>query len=156
VTGERRMAAVERVKRPRVNLVDPDSLDAETKEALRLRARAAAADEQKQKSADALYLTYLEEERRALDPQQETKYIQLDLAGHSDRIRLDGTIFFHGITYGVPRAVFESLRETVQRGWKHEFEVGGANRNAYQRPLDTQLNGRTKAVTNRGLMMGAR
>lgn len=126
--------------RPAINLIDPASLDDVTKDALRERARKAVAEEQQQKTADALYLQYLDEERKALDPVYEMKYIQLDMAGHSDRIMLDGTIFFHGITYEVPMPVYLSLREVVQNGWKHEREISGSpNARSYNRPRDTHI-----------------
>ena len=128
-------------RRPAVILVDSTSLDDETKAALRAKARAAVAKEVEEKSAEALYLQYLEEERRALDPQQETKYIQLDMAGHADRIMLDGVVYFHGITYAVPKGKYDTLRDIVARGWEHESEIGFANRgrNTAPRAKDIRL-----------------
>lgn len=144
------MAATGR-RRAAVNLIDPASIDEDVKAQLRAKARAAVAQEQREKTEEALYAQFLEEERRALDPKHETKYIVLDLAGHSDRIMLDGTVYFHGVRYGVPLPVFAVLKEVVQRGWDHEEEVGGANRNAYQKPRDTHVS-RGGAVTHRGLV----
>lgn len=139
-------------RRPAVILVDPTTLDDETKAALRARARAAVAKEVEQKTADALYQQYLEEERRALDPQQEVKYITLDMAGHSDRIMLDGTVFFHGVTYAVPKGQYDALRDIVARGWEHESEIGFANRgrNVQARPKDITLSPRNPV----GMPMG--
>lgn len=137
-------------RRAAVNLIDPTSIDDEVKASLRAKARVAVAAEQREKTEDALYAQFLEEERRVLDPQHEIKYIVLDLAGHSDRVMLDGTVYFHGVHYGVPLPVYEVLREVVQRGWDHEDEVGGANRNHYQKPRDTHVS--RGGVTHRGLM----
>lgn len=144
-------------RRPAVQLVDESLLDDNLKAQLRARARAAAQAEREKAAEDALYAKYLEEERRAGDPQHEIKYIVLDLAGHSDRITMDGVVYFHGLRYGVPKPVYDSMREIVARGWKHEAEVGGANRNNYQRPRDTvvrHLGGGVGAVTHRGLVNG--
>lgn len=116
-------------RRPAVVLVDPASLDEETKASLRAKARAAVAQEVQEKSADALYQQYLEEERRALNPQEEIKYFTLDMAGHADRIMLDGVVFFHGVQYAQPKSKYDSLRDIVARGWEHETEIGYANRN---------------------------
>lgn len=115
-------------RRPAVILVDPTALSEETKAVLRAKARAAVQAEVEAASADALYQQFLEEERRARDPQEQIKYITLDMAGHADRIMVDGTIFFHGVTYAVPKSKYDSLRDIVARGWEHESEVGFANR----------------------------
>jgi hypothetical protein len=141
-------------RRPTVNLIDETSIDEEVKAQLRAKARSAVAAEQKEATEEALYAQFLEEERRALDPKHEIKYLVLDMAGHSDRIMLDGVVYFHGIRYGVAKPVYEMLREIVQRGWAHEDEIGGANRAQYQKPRDTQLS-RGGLVTHRGLV-GAR
>lgn len=138
-------------RRPAVNLVDFDSVGDEEKAALRERARAAVAKEQQEKTADVLYLKYLDEERRALDPKQEMKIISLDMAGHSDRIALDGVVFFHGITYEVPRTVYESLREVVANGWRHEEEIGGSNRDQYRKPKHETLNRHGQVSQQRGM-----
>lgn len=119
---------VSKTRRPAVNLIDPASLDDDLKASLRAKAKLAVAKEQEEKSADALYEQFLEEERRALDPQYETKYIVLDLAEHSDRITLDGTVFFHGDRYAVSLPVYQSLKEIVARGWDHERETQGHTR----------------------------
>lgn len=138
-------------RRPAVNLVDFGSIDELEKDKLRERARAAVAKEQQEKTADALYLQYLDEERRALDPKQEMKLISLDMAGHSDRIALDGIVFFHGITYEVPRTVYESLREVVANGWQHEDEIGGANRDQYRKPKHLVMNRHGQVSQPRGM-----
>jgi hypothetical protein len=139
IKQERLVSAAKR--RPAVILIDPTTLDDETKSVLRAKARATIAKEVEEKTADALYQDYLEEERRALNPQEEIKWITLDLAGHSDRITLDGTIFFHGMTRPVRKAVYDSLRDIVARGWEHESEIGFANRgrNISMRPQNRVL-----------------
>lgn len=49
----------------------------------------------------------------------------LDLAEHSDCIRINGHQFWHGHTYTVPRHVANSLREMQQRGHHHQAELDG-------------------------------
>lgn len=134
-------------RRPAVILIDPTTLDDETKAALRAKAKLAVAQEQQEKTADALYQQFLEEERRALDPQEEIKYITLDMAGHSDRIMLDAVVYFHGITYAVPKSKYDTLRDIVARGWEHESEIGFANRNRNfsPRPQNIQISPRNPA-----------
>lgn len=126
-------------RRPAVVLIDPTTLDEETKASLRAKARAQVDKEVADKTADALYADYVEAERRARDPEQEIKWITLDLAGHSDRITLDGTIYFHGMTRPVPKAVYDSLRDIVARGWEHESEVGFANRGRNNAPRQRDI-----------------
>lgn len=145
-------------KRPRVNLIDEGVLSEDEKAQLRAEARAAVDAEQKALTREQLLRQYIAEERRKRDPQEEMKYITLDLAGHSDRIMLDGIMYMHGIKYAVPKSKFDTLREIVARGWKHEDEVGGANRDQYQRPRDTHIrnNGYGEGiVTNAPRQLGA-
>lgn len=132
-------AKVVKKGRPEITVLDPALLSNEDKASLRARAKAAADAEIKQRTVDALYVQYLEEERRKHDPQEETKYIMLDMAGHADRIMIDGVVYFHGTQYGVPLSLYNVLRETIQAGWKHEDEIGGANRNAYNKPRQIRL-----------------
>jgi cell division septum initiation protein DivIVA len=49
----------------------------------------------------------------------------LDLAEHSDCIRINGHQFWHGHTYTVPRHVANSLREMQQRGHHHQADIDG-------------------------------
>lgn len=140
-------------RRPAVILVDPASLNDEAKDALRAKAREQIDREVEEKTADVLFQEYLEAERRARDPEQEMKWITLDLAGHSDRITLDGTIFFHGMTRAVPKNVYDSLRDIVARGWEHESEIGFANRNRNTAPRQRDV--RLSPTNPTGVPIGA-
>lgn len=120
--------------RARKGIVDETLLSAEDKANLRQRARDKVMKERKQRAEDAFLAAAVEEERHANDPEYEQKRITLNLAGHSDRIMLDGTVFFHGMTYNVPFPVYQSLKEVQARGWDHEDEVGGVNRDLYRKP----------------------
>lgn len=129
-----------------IAVIDPTTLTDEDRASLRARAAAAIDKEVHQATVDAMYAQFLKEERAKRTPADEIKYIQLDLAAHSDRIMLDGTVYFHGTTYAVPRRVYEVLRETVQNGWRHERESEGKlNRNAYRKPIAPVLSGKGAA-----------
>lgn len=125
--------------RPEITVIDPNSLTDDEKAALRAQARAQVDAEVRQRTTDALFVQYLQEERRKGDPQEETKYIVLDMAGHSDRIMIDGVAYFHGTQYGVPLSLYNVLRDVVQAGWRHEDEIGGANRSSYNKPRQIRL-----------------
>lgn len=70
--------------------------------------------------------------RQAGKPGQEMIPLTIDLPGHADRVSLDGTVFFHGVTYTVPMDKFRTIIDICARAWEHENEVGGANRDAYK------------------------
>lgn len=53
--------------------------------------------------------------------------VTIDLAEHSDNIKLDGRQYWHGRTYPVPRHVADTLRDIMARGWNHQDEVDGKN-----------------------------
>lgn len=127
------------VKRPSITLIDPTLLSDAEKAELRAKARERVDRERKEASMDAFLAAEIDAARRAGLPQEEMKFIALDMAGHSDRIMLDGIIYFHGQTYEVPKHTYDVLREVVARGWEHEDEIGGANRDMYRRPRTTAL-----------------
>ncbi len=70
--------------------------------------------------------------RSAAKPGQEIIAFALDLPGHADRVTLDGKVYFHGVTYRIPRDVYNSMIDIQARAWEHENEIGGANRDAYK------------------------
>lgn len=65
--------------------------------------------------------------------------IMLDLAPHSDRLIIDGTIYLHGRTYTVPQRVYDVMRETIHRGWEHQREIDGKDRNVYREKSNVRL-----------------
>ena len=52
-------------------------------------------------------------------------WVTMDLAPHSDRLVIDGTVYLHGHTYKRPRHVVNSMREMMMRGWDHEADIKG-------------------------------
>lgn len=63
----------------------------------------------------------------------------LDLAEHSDRITIDGKIYLHGATYTLPQSVYNGVREAIYRGWEHQREIDGKDRNAYRKQANLIL-----------------
>lgn len=70
--------------------------------------------------------------RSAAKPGQEQRKITIDLPGHSDRLKIDGRDYHHGVTYTVSKDQYDSMRDMCARAWEHENEVGGANRDLYK------------------------
>lgn len=99
---------------------DQDLLTPEAKAALRKKARDVVLKEQQDKLSDALYAQYLDEERKATDPQKQTVPIMLQLAGHANYIMLDGKQFHTDNVYHVTADVAHVLIEQMNRGWAHE------------------------------------
>jgi len=83
--------------------------------------------------------------RRAADPvghNDDVVNITLDLAPHQPDIRLDGVVYYHGMTYKVKRRVADTMREIAARGWKHQDEIDGKSMaQHYQRPRNEMLSG---------------
>ena len=113
-----------------------DRLTEEDREAIRARARTAAEAEKKAEAEKAFYQQAIEEERRALEPEQDMRDIVIDLAPFAKSILIDGKQYHHGMPYRVPRQVFDQLQEIIARGWAHDEEVGEPNRKHYQKPLN--------------------
>lgn len=125
--------------KPQLIDIDPTLLSDAEKAALRERALERVAKERKEHAMDAFLEQEIAQARKAHLPAQEIKYISLDMAGHADRIMIDGVVYFHGQTYEVPKCLYDVLAEVVARGWEHEDEIGGANRNSYRKPRSTAL-----------------
>lgn len=142
-------------RKPSVVLVDPSLLSDEEKKELRVAAKKRIGEERKAAAQDAYLEQVLDEERRAGIPNEEERYITLDMAGHSDRIMLDGVVYFHGQTYLVRKSTYDVMAETVARGWDHEDEIGGANRDQYRRPRNTVLRPGQERVTTSQLLRGS-
>jgi hypothetical protein len=82
--------------------------------------------------------------------------ITLDLAEHSNQLRIDGTIYFHGGTYTVDEPTFATMREMIHRGWDHQREVDGKNANAYRKQANVSLNNTNIVNTAQDILASAR
>jgi hypothetical protein len=71
--------------------------------------------------------------------EEEQEEVIIDVAGHADRITLDGKRYWQGHAYTVPAGVAATLRDIEHRTWEHEWSVGGANANEYRKPLHTRV-----------------
>lgn len=95
------------------------------------KARDRVAKDNKAEALKALEQQHYDQERgrgglRTGDPvKDELVYITLDLAEHSDCLRINGHTFWHGQTYRLPRHVAESMREMQQRGHNHQLDLDG-------------------------------
>jgi len=95
--------------------------------------------------------SFKEKTRRAIRIQkgleEEQVTMLIDPPGHAKDIRLDSRVFYHGYSYTVPYSVADTLYHVMDRAWRHEEEVGGANSNEYRKPRLTQVSG-TGAIVN--------
>jgi hypothetical protein len=57
--------------------------------------------------------------------------ITVDLPKFSDRITLDGVIYFHGGTYGFAGPKAAVIKEVMNRQWLHHAETKGLDMNDY-------------------------
>lgn len=91
--------------------------------AVREKARETVALEAKKREEDALFKTFLEEEREALLPDEQKFPMVMNLAQHQAYIMLDGTQYLHGHLYYVTAATAQVLAEQTARGWAHEEQT---------------------------------
>ena len=80
-------------------------------------------------------------------PRADMVDLTIDLAPYAADIRLDGRSYPHGKQVRVPRKVAAVLAEQMERSWKHQEGLSGANENAYRKPRMATINGRTGATT---------
>lgn len=97
--------------------------------------------------AEAAEKKFLSDEERRLEraasprPEYEMRSIVLDLADHSDNVRIDGQYFFHGQMYTVAKPVFDQLQEISARGWAHEREISVPTRRVMSNNRGAVLHG---------------
>lgn len=113
--------------------VDMSLLSAEDMASVQEQAAAQIAKERKEAAKKAALETALAAERAKFDPREEIVSITLDLAEHSAFLMIDGTKYFHGMTYRVKKSLFDVMRAAVASGWDHQAIVDGKNVNQYRR-----------------------
>ncbi len=57
--------------------------------------------------------------------------VTIDLAPFASRITIDGTIYVQGRTYELPQRTAAVVNETMARGWEHQAEIEGKDREFY-------------------------
>jgi hypothetical protein len=78
----------------------------------------------------------------------------IDLPGHADRIVLDGTVFFHGLSYSMNAHQARTVRDIMWNAWKHEAEIGKANDKFYRQPTPAQKNIVISPHNPKGISLG--
>lgn len=113
-----------------------DLLTDEDRVSLREKARDRVAAKIKEKQEAELLKQYEKEYERELNdnPNEEYRRLLIDLPGHAPNLKIDSQYFYHGREYEVKASVYDQLVEQMQRCWRHENEIGGANRDAYSAP----------------------
>ncbi len=109
-------------------------------------------EERKKKARNAYIEAMKVEALREQDPEEELIPYQIDLAGHADRIMIDGRVFLHGQTYDFTKKELDTIRDVVARTWDHEEEIGGSNRDFYRRPRQVRIGPNDMGRSNSSLM----
>lgn len=128
------------------------ALDEGEKETILKKAQQHVIDENKRKAREAFLDEAIKVERRKGRPHEQLVDVLIDLPGHALRLLIDGVEYMHAFTYRVPTSQALSMHEQMQRCWNHENEVGGANRNFYQRPRSLQIGPNHLNVPNSRLL----
>jgi hypothetical protein len=122
-------------------------LTEEEKQTIRERAIEQIAKEKKIRAEEAFMEAALQDARKEDEPDLQMEDVFIDLPGNSIRLLIDGVEYLHGFTYEVNAPKARTMREMVQRAWNHEDEIGGANRNFYNKPANRHLSPRSQNVT---------
>ena len=126
------------MKKPRI--IDTKNIDPKMMDAARAQARA----KQARMAAEA-ELGIGEDDAQTVKgppvlPDERQCQITLDLAPHSDRITIDNVIYMHGGNYTVGQRLYDTMREIQSRGWQHQEEIDGKDRNFYRKSKTVSLN----------------
>lgn len=113
-------------------------LSEEDHKALKAEAAKIVEEELKKEARAKELKRYIQESRGHYDPEEEQREIIIDVAGHADRILINGAEYWHGAKYTVSVSLYRCLQEIMARSWQHEDNVAGVNRDRYFRP--TQRN----------------
>jgi hypothetical protein len=122
-------------------------LTEEEKAEIKDRAMQQVATEKRARAEEKFFEAALQDARREDQPVYQIEDVFIDLPGHAVHIMIDGVEFLHGFSYEVNKPQADTIREMVQRAWNHEDEVGGANRNFYDKPRNVRLTRRSNVTT---------
>ena len=99
---------------------------------------------------------FLKEEEKRLEreadpkPEYEMRSILIEVADHTDVIRIDNQYFFYGQRYTVAKPIYDQLVEIMARGWAHEREISVPTRRIFSNNRGGMISG------NEGNQNGAR
>lgn len=65
------------------------------------------------------------------DPANQVERIIINLPKFSDRITLDGVVYFHGGNYGFATPKAAVIKEVMNRQWMHHAEINGLDMNDF-------------------------
>jgi hypothetical protein len=120
----------------------PPLLTDKEKEAIWRKAEAKIMAEQKEKASAALQVEYEAMLRKNLIPEEQTEPMLIDLAGHADRITLDGTVYLHGHTYYFTERQRAVVADIMAQTWRHEHDIKNANSDFYRSPRNMAISSR--------------
>lgn len=135
--------------------VDENGLTKAEREEIEREAEAAVAKEKKErakKNYKALALAKARHEAN-LNTEEEKVLIHLDLPAHTDGITINGRKYLHGGTYTVPRSLANFLSEKQQWCWRHEDEIGGANRQ-FEKARNLRIGSKDLGIPNSVILKG--
>jgi hypothetical protein len=121
-----------------------DILSAAEKEETRKKAREHVADQRREKAVKKLFDEEVRRAEQELDPDEMLMDIYIDLPEFAPLVRIDNTVYFHGITYEVTMSKWQSMRDMIARAWEHQAEIEGKMRtsDATRRHMTTALSPR--------------
>jgi len=94
----------------------------EEKAEIRKRAREQVAESRKKDATEAYLKAAIREEQREYEPQEVLEDFTVDLAEYAPYIAINGSLYFHGVTYEVPYSQARCMAEIQQATWRHERE----------------------------------
>jgi len=127
-------------------------LTEEEKYEIRERALEQVAKEKRARAEEAFMQQAMDEARAVDEPSLRMEEIFIDLPGHAVRLLIDGVEYLHGFLYTVNELQAQSMRDMIQRAWNHEDEVGGANRQFYEKPRNLKINRRSGNLSTRQIL----
>jgi hypothetical protein len=127
--------------------IDFTLLSAEEKAKLRQQAKDRVRADQIKAAQKAYFEKMLDEERRALDPEEEEVEFAIDLPLFAKHVMINGVQYMHGGVYTTTRARFDSIADIVAQAWRHDDAILEEEvRDRARRSYGTRI--RNGAVTN--------
>jgi predicted patatin/cPLA2 family phospholipase len=127
--------------------IDFTLLSVEEKAKLRKQAKERVLADQIKAAQKAYFAKMVEEELRALDPEQEEVEFAIDLPMFAKCVMLNGVQYMHGGVYTTSRARFDSIADIVAQAWRHDDAILEEEiRDRARRSYGTRI--RNGAITN--------